>query len=822
MYAESIDSIRFTVISPEAIKKISVAKLVVPDTYNEDGYPIDGGLIDQRLGVIDPGLRCKTCGGRAKSCMGHFGHIELIRPVVHPEFARLVFMIMQSTCDSCYRVLVSEKDIDVLKNGEEEQTASMSKLKSVKKCPHCGAKQKKIKFERPTFFYLEGERLKPDSIRDWVSKISNEDLAIIGIDGNEVRPEWAILSVLLVPPVNVRPSITLENGDRSEDDLTHKLVEIMRINHRLAQDIDAGAPQIIIDDLWELLQYHLTTYFNNETPGVPVARHRSTRPLKTLAHRLKGKEGRLRYNLSGKRVNFTARTVICGDPNLSINEVGVAQTIAERLTTPMHVTHWNIEKAKELIERREYPMAVNVITSEGLRKRVNESNRIELISSISPGWIVERQLMNNDFALFNRQPTLHKMSIMAHRIRVLPGKTMRISVNATTPYNADFDGDEMNLHIPQSIEAIAEARYMMKPTDVILTPRDGSPVMYIDEEGIVGAYFLTSSNTYFEKDEACSILADVGITELPEPEKDGRYSGKSIFSMLLPKGMNYEEGEGGAVVIKDGKLVEGFIRKQTIGSGKGLLLKKIYVDYGGEAVADFIYKLTRITYRVVYSKGFTIGVKDYLTNQNIEKESSKIVEETREKARKILESYKTGKMEVLPGYNRRETYEMLVHATTGSARGTGVKYIERTFGTDNMAFLIPTLGARGGIQNLVQGLMFLGQQSVRGNRITRGYSGRVIPYFKRNDKSPEAKGFIASSFMNGLEPKEFYLHAMGARDSTMGKALVTAVSGYLMRRLIHALQDLYVEDDMSVRNAAGDIIQPIYGSDGIDTIYETL
>jgi DNA-directed RNA polymerase subunit A' len=821
MYAESIDSIRFSVVSPEMIKKVSVAKLAIPDTYNEDGYPIDGGLIDQRLGVIDPGLRCKTCGGRAKSCMGHFGHLELIRPVIHPEFARLVFMIMQSTCDNCYRVLVSEKNIDILRSAEDEQIASMAKLKSIKKCPHCGAKQKKLKFERPTFFYMDGERLKSDSIKDWMSKISDNDLAVIGVDGNTVRPEWAILSVLIVPPVNVRPSITLENGDRSEDDLTHKLVEVMRINQRLEQDIDAGAPQIIIDDLWELLQYHVTTYFNNETPGVPVARHRSTRPLKTLSHRLKGKEGRLRYNLSGKRVNFTARTVICGDPNLSINEVGVAQTIAERLTTPMHVTHWNIEKAKELIDRREYPMATNVINSEGVRKRVTESNRIELVSSIAPGWIVERQLVDNDVALFNRQPTLHKMSIMAHRIRVLPGKTMRISVNATTPYNADFDGDEMNLHIPQSIEAIAEARYMMRPTDVILTPRDGSPVMYIDEEGIVGAYFLTSSNTYFDKDEVCSMLAYAGISELPEQDRDGRYSGKSIFSVLLPKGLNYEES-GGAVVIKDGKLVEGFIRKQTIGGGKGLLLKKIYIDYGGEAVADFIYKLTRVTYMVVYARGFTIGIKDYLTNQNIQRESKKIVEETREQAHKILESYKDRSMEILPGYSNRETYEMLVHAATGNARGMGVKYIEKTFSTDNMAFLIPTLGARGGIQNFVQMLMFIGQQSVRGNRITRGYSGRVIPYFKKNDKSPEAKGFIASSFMDGLEPKEFYLHAMGARDSTMGKALVTAVSGYLMRRLIHALQDIYVESDLSVRNAAGDIIQPIYGSDGIDTIYETL
>ena len=158
-----------------------------------------------------------------------------------------------------------------------------------------------------------------------------------------------------MPPVNVRPIITLETGERSEDDLTHKLVDIMRINQRLEQNINAGAPQIIIDDLWELLQYHVTTYFNNETSGIPPARHRSGRALKTLAQRLKGKEGRFRYNLSGKRVNYSARTVICVDPSIDIDEVGVPQAIAEKLTVPFYVTEWNIEEAKKLLREERVP-----------------------------------------------------------------------------------------------------------------------------------------------------------------------------------------------------------------------------------------------------------------------------------------------------------------------------------------------------------------------------------------------------------------------------------------------------------------------------------
>ncbi|MEM0154545.1 MAG: DNA-directed RNA polymerase subunit A', partial [Methanothrix sp.] len=566
--AEIIDHIRFTAISPDEIKRMSVAKLIVPDTYNEDGYPIDGGLVDQRLGVIDPGLKCKTCGGRAKSCVGHFGHIELVRPVVHPEFSKSIYLLLQSTCESCHRILLDEEQIAELRpaiksfiSAEEDvvetlpETSSLAtltkKLKSVKKCPHCGTLQQKLKFERPTFFYLGQNKMKPDEIRDWLSNISNDDLSLLGIDGTATRPEWFILTALLVPPVNVRPSITLESGERSEDDLTHKLVEVMRINQRLEQDIDAGAPQIIIDDLWELLQYHVTTYFNNETPGVPVSRHRSTRPLKTLAQRLKGKEGRLRYNLSGKRVNFSARTVISSDASLTINQVGIPMRIAENMTVPFYVTKWNIEKGREFLKNTSYPTAINVIGKDGLRKRVTETNREELLAALEPGAVIERQLIDNDIVLFNRQPTLHRVSIMAHRVKVLPGKTMRMNVSIAMPYNADFDGDEMNLHVPQSIESQAEARYLMQPKNVVLGAKDGKPIAFIIEDEIAGAYLLTKDDAMFDRQEAMVMLSNIGIYELPEPQRNGMYSGKSIFSMLLPKDLDFEyNSKSNKVVIK--------------------------------------------------------------------------------------------------------------------------------------------------------------------------------------------------------------------------------------------------------------------------------
>lgn len=836
MQAEMIDHIRFTAISPETIKKMSVAKIVVADTCNDDGYPIDGALLDQRMGVIDPGLKCKTCGGRPKTCPGHFGHIELVRPVMHPEFAKGVYLLLSATCESCHRILLNEKQIEELKpdierivSEEESETTTeaqgkslntIKRLKTVKKCPHCNAVQHKLKFERPTFFYMEGNKMKPDEIRDWMSKISNEDLALLRIDGTATRPEWFVVTTLLVPPVNIRPSITLESGERSEDDLTHKLLDIIRTNQRLEQDIDAGAPQIIIDDLWELLQYQVTTYFNNETPGVPVARHRSTRPLKTLAQRLKGKEGRVRYNLSGKRVNFSARTVITPDNNIDLNEIGVPRRIAENLSVPFYVTKWNFEPAKQFLANTSYPLVTNHISKGGIRKRVTETNRAELLAALQPGDILERQLVDGDIVLFNRQPTLHRVSMMAHRVRVLDGKTFRMHLSACIPYNADFDGDEMNLHVPQTIEAQAEAAYLMSVQKLLISARDGMPIMFCEEDTISGLYMLTKDGAFFTKDEAARMLASVGIFELPKPTRSG-YLGRAIFSMILPDGLNLEAMvKGNKVVIKNGQLTEGYIGSGFV-DGRGLLLLEIFDKYGYDAAQRFINNATKLSMRSVYMSGVTISLKDYYNTDEMKKSKERVIAEVKANVGAILKRYRGKAIEPLPGYTRKQTYELETFTTLNVARDMVDKALRGQLSMQNNAMLMTAIKSRGTSLNLVQTSMFLGQQSVRGERPSRGYTRRVLPYFRKNDPDPQAHGFVKSSFLNGLDFLDYYMHAMGARDSAVGKPLMTADSGYLQRRLINAMQDFYVEKDLSVRDASGAVVQTIYGGDGIDPINDS-
>ncbi|VVB66187.1 DNA-directed RNA polymerase subunit A' [Candidatus Gugararchaeum adminiculabundum] len=847
-----ISHIKFSLFSPEMVRKLSAEKLLVPDTYNEDGYPIDGGLVDQRLGVIDPGLRCKTCGGRMRSCPGHFGHIELVRPVIHPEFSRVIYVLLKSTCQHCHHILVKKRqrsvvkkkvkkgevvpgaaDLGIITSKEEAVKALESadeaeapilgsvplkdaeKVKKVAICAKCDKPQAIVSFVKPSAFYLGKKQLLPSDVRDWLADIPNEELQELGFDPVYARPEWAIITALLVPPVTVRPSITLETGDRSEDDLTHKLVDIMRINQRLEANINAGAPQLIIEDLWELLQYHVTTYFNNETANIPPARHRSGRPLKTLSQRLKGKEGRFRYNLSGKRVNFSARTVISPDPNISINEVGVPMMVAEEMTIPINVTDWNIEACKKLILSEDYPKALYVLRTDGKRAKVTEKTKQEISDNLTSGSIIERQLCDGDTVLFNRQPSLHRISIMRHKVRVMPGKSFRLNLVVTPPYNADFDGDEMNLHVPQTDEARVEAELLMSVEGQVISPRHGHAIIKPQEDFVSGAYFMTRDATEFTREQACQLLAIANITNLPEPDRGQKYSGRLLFSELLPKDLNLKIKSklGEVIEIKNGLLLKGSLEARAY---ENELIEKIFHMHGDQAVRTFLDSSTRMCIFGVTLHGFSVDVSNYTIGEESVKKMEAVASKARKEVDGLVMQFKNKTLERLPGRSLRETLEEKIMAILSRARDASGQIIEKDLGMDNNAIIMAKIGARGSILNAIQMSAMVGQQAVRGKRLTRGYGSRPLLHFKKKSLGADAHGFVSSCFKIGLTPQEFFFHSMGGRESLVNTAIRTARSGYMQRRLINALQDMVVQSDRSVRDSRGVLIQYTFGGDGAD------
>jgi len=849
-----IGKIEFGLLSPKEIRTMSVRKIIWADTYDDDGFPYPQGLMDLNLGVIDPGLRCKTCDQKASDCPGHFGHIELAKPVIHVGYTRLIRKLLRVTCRSCSRLLLSPEEIEKVVGTEDDLTGDVLSEKDIKKervCPHCGEQQLKINFEKPTTFseiFIEDTRkiehkLTPADIRARLEKIPDEDLRHLGINPDVARPEWTVLTVLPVPPVTMRPSIILENGQRSEDDLTHKLVDIIRINQRFKENQDAGAPQLIIEDLWELLQYHVTTYLDNEVAGCPPARHRSGRPLKTLSQRLKGKDGRFRGSLSGKRVNFSARTVISPDPNLSVMEVGIPLAVANEMTLPVTVTPYNIEELRQMVRTGPTrhslsdPCGANyVIRPDKRRIRLAEGNLETVAEMLEPGWIVERQIRDGDIVLFNRQPSLHRMSIMAHRVKVMDGRTFRLNPAVCPPYNADFDGDEMNLHIPQTEEARAEAAILVAVEENILSPRFGGPIIGGIHDHVSGIFMLTNQVKWHTKEEALYLLKNIDIEHLPAPGKIEEgipyWSNKQIFSTVLPKELNMvfrasscqncetcrrQDCERDAYVrIIDGNLESGTIDKKAIGAFDGQIVNRIIRQYGMKRAAEFIDDITHLAIRAIMMNGFSFGIDDEDLSKTEYGQIEEVLSHAVNDVQRRIRIYEDGQLEAMPGRTPEETLEMQIMQVLGKARDRTGEIAGRHLGLGNSAVVMAVSGARGSMLNLTQMAGCVGQQSVRGERIMRGYDERTLPHFKKGDRGAAAHGFISHSYKSGLNPTEFFFHAIGGREGLVDTAVRTSQSGYLQRRMINALQDLKVAYDGTVRTTGGRIIQFCYGEDGTD------
>jgi DNA-directed RNA polymerase subunit A' len=1400
-------------MDPEEYRDMSATKVITADTYDDDGFPIDMGLMDPRLGVIDPGLECKTCGKHSGSCNGHFGHIELAAPVIHVGFAKLIRRLLRGTCRNCSRLVLTEDEREQFSErldrtrqlGEDLGDVTKSAIRSARKkdrCPFCGEEQYDINHEKPTTYYevqqvlsadyseriaaamegrpvgdeteedaedrdpvsphdlaeetgidvsrineiLSGEfrptredreklegalsvdlteedmnKLMPSDIRDWFEDIPGEDVAVLGIDPEKSRPEWMILTVLPVPPVTARPSITLDNGQRSEDDLTHKLVDIIRINQRFMENREAGAPQLIIEDLWELLQYHVTTFMDNEISGTPPARHRSGRPLKTLSQRLKGKEGRFRGSLSGKRVNFSARTVISPDPTLSLNEVGVPERVASEMTQTMNVNEMNLHDARRYVANgpEAHPGANYVRRPDGRRLKVTEKNCEELAEKVEPGWEVSRHLVDGDIVIFNRQPSLHRMSIMAHEVVVMPYKTFRLNTtvcvagdtevdcdgysrrienikgdwedetvvtydpdeteeretglqdfwsllpeeygagvyrvetpsgeivatsdhplqtpdglarvdelspgdrllrrpvelpefepstseqiavstddieraappetymeharskldsllpfdshsrtgvvvarlaghlvgdgslgldgqrarvtfrapkpdledierdlkrlgfdpespthrendaqivaadgstldvsgdgyamelrskplatffaaagvptgdkttsrfrvpewirtgpaaikrgflsayfgaelstpkkrgpklfeqpvfkvaktpdvldsgrqfiddvsdmlesfgtsvsnvredpgnqrtdgSSTTtltaeldasqdsvrnlysrigytyngdaateariaaaylseklaeldrlaavavtarqadgeygelksiakthgvdpgrvrrwrqrdieqpratdfpeyedwrtervadaeeglvweaiseideadhqrvydvttedeahrfvtnsfvgsncpPYNADFDGDEMNMHALQNEEARAEARVLMRVQEQILSPKFGENIIGAIQDHITGMYLLTHQNPQFNETQALDLLRATSIDELPAPDgtdEEGKayWTGRTVFSELLPDDLNLEftGTVGEPVVIEDGQLVEGTIAEDEVGEFGGEIVDTICKVYSNTRARVFINEVATLAMRAIMHFGFSIGIDDESVDERAEEQIDEAIQNAYERVEKLIETYEAGELESLPGRTVDETLEMKIMQTLGKARDSAGDIANDHLDESNPAVVMAESGARGSMLNLTQMAGCVGQQAVRGERINRGYEDRTLSHFERNDLSADAHGFVESSYREGLDPKEFFFHAMGGREGLVDTAVRTSKSGYLQRRLINALSELETQYDGTVRDTGDKVVQFEFGEDGTSPV----
>ena len=479
---ESVKGIQFSVLGPDEIIRSSVLEVTKTDTY-AGNEPVPSGLFDPRMGVLEHNAYCRTCEQKNIFCPGHFGHIKLARPVFHPMFYENTRKLLKCVCYRCSRILISPTQ-----STEEykEQMAKILQIKNlqkrweqvfklcnnnnkIKKCgddgaPGCGAKQPS-RYAKEGTLKIMAEWKEPnvetvkkeftaDEVHTIFQRISEDDMIMLGFNPKWNRPDWMVCTVIPVPPPPVRPSIIEENGQRREDDLTHKLCDIIKTNNQLKQRLEKpNANEDHLSVITGALQYHIATFLDNQIPGLPPAQQRNGRKLKSVSDRLKKKEGRIRGNLNGKRVDQSARSVITPDPFISLDELGVPVKIAMNLSFPEIVNSYNIEEMRKLVTTgpNEWPGAKDIRKkSDGKTYTLKYGDRQKMAEELVEGDIVNRHIRDGDYVLFNRQPSLHKMSMMCHRVKVMPYQTFRLNVLVTSPYNADFDGDKNSSCLQQA------------------------------------------------------------------------------------------------------------------------------------------------------------------------------------------------------------------------------------------------------------------------------------------------------------------------------------------------------------------------------------
>ncbi|CAI5759212.1 unnamed protein product [Candida verbasci] len=906
-----IKGLDFSALSAKDIVAQSEVEIVTRDLYDlEKGRtPKESGALDTRMGISSNSQECSTCHGNLASCHGHFGHIRLALPVFHVGYFKSIITILQCICKNCASLLLDEQDKRDFLNDLRKPIDNLRRMRILKKvleqckkqrrclkCSHVNGVVKKaasgagpaaLKIVHDTFRWIgkkdtpekdlwdqelnqvfirnpELEKfakrvqddLNPLKTLNLFKQITPSDCELLGIDpAKGGRPEMYIWRYLPAPPVCIRPSVMMDSQS-NEDDLTVKLTEIVWTSSMIKAGIMKGISINNLMEQWDYLQLSVAMYINSDSanpalmPSAGSGGAKSSKPIRGFCQRLKGKQGRFRGNLSGKRVDFSGRTVISPDPNLKIDEVAVPDRVAKVLTYPEKCTRYNKRKLQQLIVNGpdEHPGANYVAKqNEAGKRNLRFGDRVKLAKTLQIGDIVERHIEDGDVVLFNRQPSLHRLSILSHYAKVRPWRTFRLNECVCTPYNADFDGDEMNLHVPQTEEARAEAINLMGVKNNLLTPKSGEPIIAATQDFITGSYLISHKDSFFDRGTLSQLLcmmsdADIQF-DIPPPtifKPVMLWTGKQVFSLLIkpnkkskviinldaknktfippaPGLPNEMSPNDSWVVIRGSNILSGLMDKATLGDGKkDSVFYVILRDYGPQEAAAAMNRMAKLCARYLGNRGFSIGINDVTPGFELRQKKELIVEQAYLKCDQLIDLYYRGKLETQPGCNEEQTLEVKISGLLSKVREEAGDVCIRELDSLNAPLIMATCGSKGSTLNVSQMVAVVGQQIISGKRVPDGFQDRSLPHFTKNSKTPQSKGFVRNSFYSGLTPPEFLFHAISGREGLVDTAVKTAETGYMSRRLMKSLEDLSSQYDNTVRNSSNGIVQFTYGGDGLD------
>ena len=812
-----LERIQFGILSPDEIRAMSVCEILTAEKYDGD-IPKTDGLLDLRMGTTDPRLACATCSMDYIECPGHFGHLELARPMIHIGLFTIILKTLRCICWHCSRLLVDRsskafKEVISSANAQERLRGILQLCSKVRQCggkdtsfddsimslgtitnendnekerSGCGHFQPKytreglrVYREFPADVKIEGSvdrkrAITAGEIHELFRKISQTDAEAMGFDWTFSRPEWFILTVLPISPPTVRPSVSF-GSMKSSDDLTYALANVVKFNNIVRKQDERGAIPHILNEYVDLVQYHLATLFDNELNGQPQALQKSGKPIKSLRQRLVGKAGRVRQNLMGKRVDFSARTVITGDPNLDIDQVGVPRSIAMNLTYPEVVTHHNIEEMRKLVLNgpNVHPGAKTIIRDNHAKISLRHVKR-QNDRHLEVGYVVERHIRDGDFILFNRQPSLHKMSLMCHTVKVMPWSSFRLNISVTTPYNADFDGDEMNLHVPQTVMTRAEAEGLMRVPRQIVSPQSNKPVIGIVQDTLLAVRRMTLKDTFIDRYTLNNVLMHLESWDghIPKPcilKPKPLWSGKQVFQLITPninlmrKANGHPDSDKSPnpvtdtkVLILQGRLITGIIDKQTVGNKPNSLIHVTWNELGPDRTRRFISECQKVCNYWLWGTSFSVGVSDGIVGDDVIQQVRTRIDKAQDEVQNYISQARSGKLERQPGRSNLESFEVKVNEVLNKAREDSGELVLKRLNKRNRIKQMVLAGSKGSTVNICQIIACVAQQNVQGKRIATGFTNRTLPHFVKDDFGPEAGGFVENSYLKGLTPQEFF------------------------------------------------------------------
>lgn len=826
----------------------------------ETGYHT---INDPSMGTVDPRIMCSTCGKDNINCPGHFGYIELTdTPVHHPLFLTSIVRVLSSVCNSCGGLILSDVQIEeeglnkysgderlkmikeksmkksCRKNHEEETTLSPGTAEAVGMSPTSVAAQGEIQAckDNPVYtspkaaedikaYYPEEDvekkhnffTITPSKAFDIIDSISNEDAITLGFTG-DTHPRNMIIKALAVMPPCIRNANMREGmiGTDYYGTLYREIVKKYQIYNDLSKEREKR------DDAYDYIRKAITaliTSYNSPILHVPES-------FKPIKDRLQDKnKGVFRGMLSGKRVNYSARTVVGPDPSLQFYQVRLPEEWRKDLTQEIVVVDFNYENLMELMREGKI---THITPSAGKSKnqqiKVTDHNRDKL--SFRPGDKVTRWGQNGDMVLLNRQPTIHKEGIMGHEAIFMPGKTIGVPLAVTTPYNADFDGDEMNVHSVQTMEGVIEILTKMDVRNCIMSSQSNSPNIAPVMDSLTSAYKITQDGIYIDNDFwydiMMQIIAQDGLPDLDErlvrhgmgrvvDPYDGveKYTGRALFSSILPPDFFYKKGK---VVIIDGILVSGTLDKSTLGTSANSIVQVMYKMKGRDRTVDFLTDAPRMLEKWITTTGFTVGLADC---NPLNAEHRDIIKKEIVKIKAQVQQLGPRRADPLEESRRQSE----IAAKVGQAKNLGSRLSEESLTDDNSLNVMARSGAKGSVWNIAQITGTVGQQALGGGGLaptTLTGGSRALPYFKPYEIDPEAGGFIPNSFMEGLTPAQTMFHQAAGREGLIDTANKTADVGALRRDIKSLLMNIKVSPDGSVRTTDNKLIQPIYGEDGFD------